>query len=78
MQKLFDRIPELEYVSSFRWGITEIFYTTCDRDEAAKRFEEYRELLGEEDTELQGFFATYDEHRDGILAYFDQRKTSTI
>jgi hypothetical protein len=34
---LFARIPELEFVHSFRWGITEIFDDAADREEAARR-----------------------------------------
>jgi len=40
--------------------------------------EDYRELLDEDDTELLRFFATYDAHRDGILAYFEERKSSGV
>lgn len=75
---MFARIPELEFVHSFRWGITEIFDDAADREEAAARLEEYRELLAGEPhaAELSKFFSTYDAHRDGILAYFKERKTS--
>ena len=76
LDELFEKIPELKFVYYYRYGITEIFDTAVDREEAASRLEEYRALLGEEDDELTEFFATYDAHRDGILAYFDDRKTS--
>lgn len=61
-----------------RWGLTEIFDTAQDRAQAAEAMEFYRELLEEDDSELLEFFATYDAHRDGILAYFDERKSSGV
>lgn len=78
LQELFARIPDLESIYWFRWGITEVFDQSADREEAAQRLEEYRELLPGHtyEAELSKFFATYDAHRDGILAYFDERKTS--
>ncbi len=75
---MFERIPELGFVYHFRWGLTEIFDTAADREDAASQFEAYRELLDAEDEELREFFATYDKHRAGILAYFDERKTSAV
>lgn len=76
LRELFERLPELEHAYYFRWGITQIFDTAQNREEAATRLEEYREQLDVEDKELAEFFATYDAHRDAILAYFDKRKTS--
>lgn len=79
LQQLFDRVPGLEFAYHFRWGLTDVFDTACSRAEAAEHFEEYRELLDEDDEdheELRAFFRTYDAHRDGILAYFDARQTS--
>ena len=61
---------------SFRWTVTEVFDTAENRQEAEVRLEELRDLLREEDTEFQRFFATYDRWKDGILAYFDRRQTS--
>jgi transposase len=78
LEQLFTVLPELEAVYRIRWGITEIFDTADDREQAAKWLEEYRGLLEEDDHELLGFFATYDAHRDGILAYFDERKSSGV
>jgi transposase len=81
LAELFQQIPELEFVYHFRWGVTEIFDEAEDREEAASRLEDYRELVndqGEEAEALLAFFRTYDEHRDGILAYFDERKTSGV
>ena len=76
LEQLFEKIPELEYVYYFRWGVTEVFDKSASREEAAAALEAFRDTLGEDDEELLEFFSTYDEHKDGILAYFDSRKTS--
>jgi transposase len=79
LEKLFEQIPDLELAYHVRWGITAIFDTASDRQDAARQFEEFRNLLDAEDEdqrELLKFFETYDAHQDGILAYFDERKSS--
>ena len=86
LEELFQRIPELRFVYEFRWGVSEVFDEASDREEASARLEEYRLLVEEyiadghadEGEALLGFFRTYDDHRDGILAYFDERKTSGV
>ena len=78
LDELFEKLPELAAVYWARWGITEVFDTATDREQAAAELEEYRALLDEEDSELLDFFATYDAHREGILAYFDEGKSSGV
>ena len=75
---LFEQLPKVGFAVSFRWTVTEVFDTAQDRQEAAARLEELREMLQEEDTEFRRFFATYDRWKDGILAYFDGRRTSGV
>lgn len=63
----------------FRWAVTDIFDAKQSRAPAAAQLEQLREMLDPDDEEnavLLEFFKTYDEHREGILAYFDDRKTS--
>ena len=79
LETLFATIPELELAYRFRWAVTEIFETAQNRDEAAKQLETLRESMDPNDPdnqELLKFFDTYDAHQQGILAYFDERKTS--
>ncbi len=79
LDRLLEQIPELALAYHFRWGLTEIFDTATSRAEAAQRFEEFRGLLDADDEDNQvllEFFTTYDAHREAILAYFDERKTS--
>jgi len=78
---LFARLPELEGPYWCRWVVTEIFDVAADARDAAERLAEYRSLLDagdETDRPLLEFFARYDEHRDGILAYFAERKSSGV
>lgn len=63
----------------FRWAVTDIFDAPQSREEATAQFEQLREMLAPNDEDsavLLEFFKTYDEHREAILAYFDDRKTS--
>ena len=59
--------------------MTDILDAPLSRDEAARQLEDLRRLVDVEDEDglvLLEFFKTYDAHRDAILAYFDDRKTS--
>lgn len=79
LQRLLEQIPELALPYYFRWAVTDIFDAKVSREEAAARLAELRALLDPDDEEaavLLEFFNTYDEHREAILAYFDDRKTS--
>lgn len=80
LDELFEQIPGLEYLYWFRWGITEVFETAQDRTEAAERIEELRQIARETEfaEDLETFFGTYDRWQDGILAYFDDRKSSGV
>ena len=79
LDELFAAIPDLELIYHFRWNVTSIFDTATSREDAASQLELLRNALSVDDSdqaELLDFFKTYDSHRDGILAYFDERKTS--
>ena len=79
---MFEAIPELELAYHFRWDVTAVFDDEdADGDSASARLEELREHLDPDDVmhqELLGFFTTHDNHRESILAYFDERKTSGV
>ena len=79
LAELFGQIPDLELPYYFRQAITNIFDHAASREEAAQQLEDLRAQMDPDDEDNQillEFFATYDEHRSGILAYFDERKTS--
>jgi transposase len=75
---LFEKLPEVKYVYQMRWGVTQVFDTAQSRQEAQQRLEEFQAIADEDDPELLEFFATYQAHREGILAYFDEGKTSGV
>lgn len=76
LEALFDELPELGFLHHFRWELTAIFDQAPDREAAEQGIEQMRELAAGSDLDLMPFFQTYDRWREGILAYFDERKTS--
>jgi transposase len=75
LEQLFDAIPDLEVPYRVREDVAEIFDTAKNRQEAAARLEELREVLANE-PEMLEFFGLFDRWREGILAYFDNHETS--
>jgi hypothetical protein len=78
---LFAKLPELERVYWFRWGVPEVLDLATDEVDAAEQLAEYRSLLDEEDegdAALLEFFATSEEHRAGIRASFAEGKTRGV
>jgi hypothetical protein len=75
---LFEQIPNLGILYYFRWQITAVFETAPNREEAERRLQEIRENNSYDDLDLSPFWTTYDNWKDSILAYFDERKTSGV
>ncbi len=70
-------MPALGVVYHLRWELTEVFDTAQDAEEAKRRISELRDIVKEDkEVNLSGFFKLYDEHQEGILAYFQARKSS--
>jgi transposase len=65
-------------VYHFREELAEIFDTAPDRTTAAAQIEQWRRNLAEAEVDATPVLAMLDRHRDGILAYFDERKTSGV
>ena len=80
LEALFETLPELGSVYHFREEWAEIFDTAPDRTTAERRIFQWQANLREcgEAEAWQPFLDTFDRHRDGILAYFDERKTSGV
>ena len=77
LEALFERLPGLGVVYHLRWQLTEVFDTAMDAKEAKRRISQLRDIVKDDpDVDLSGFFKLYDEHREGILAYFEARKSS--
>lgn len=76
LEALFDRIPTLGVIYHQRWEATRIFDTVQDRQAAACALEAWIEAARESELDWEPFITMLRNHWDGILAYFDDRRTS--
>jgi transposase len=76
LEGLFVLLPELRTLHDLRVRFKEIFDTARDRVQAARQLRELRADAAAAGVDLSDFFATYDNHKEGILNYFDERRTS--
>ena len=76
LEELFVRLPALRRVYELRWQLTRIFDTAPDRQTAAKAIDAWRADVAASGLDWGAFVGMYERHRDGILAYFDERQTS--
>ena len=78
LTQLFDQIPALGEVYHRREELSEIFDTAENRAQAAARIDEWCEQATESDHDWSKIVNCLNSHREGILAYFDERKTSGV
>ena len=76
LEELFVRLPALRVVYELRWELTRIFDTAADRQTAEKAIDSWRERAAASGLDWGRFVGMYQRHRDGILAYFEERQTS--
>jgi transposase len=76
LDDLFDKVPALGVIYHMRWQATRIFDTAPDRATAAKELREWIDEARATGLDWQPFITTLESHWDGILAYFDERRTS--
>jgi transposase len=76
LEELFDRVPELGEVYHRREELSAIFDAAHDRAAAAAKIDAWCADARASDHDWNGFVDCFGRHRDGILAYFDERKTS--
>jgi len=76
LEELFVRLPSLRRVHELRWQLTHIFDTAPDRETAAKAIDAWRADVAASGLDWGAFVGMYERHRDGILAYFEERQTS--
>ena len=76
LEALFVRLPALRVVYEFRWQLTHIFDTAPDRQTAAKAIDSWQASVAASGQDWGAFVGMYERHRDGILAYFEERQTS--
>lgn len=72
---LFAAVPALAVVYNQRERLAEIFDEAPDRTTAARQLQEWYAEAGDD---WRAFWNLYQRHQDGILAYFDERKTSGV
>jgi transposase len=76
LEALFEKIPTLGVIYHQRWEATYIFDTAKDRQTAAAALEEWITSVRQTDLDWEPFITMLRNHWDGILAYFDDRRTS--
>jgi len=76
LEALYDKVPMLGAISSLRWQATEIFDTACDRASAASLLQQWMAEARDSGLDWTPFLGMLQRHWDGILAYFDDRRSS--
>jgi transposase len=76
LDELFERLPVLGVAYHMRWEATAIFDEAPDRTTAAKQLREWIAQARESGLDWQPFITTLENHWDGILAYFDEGRSS--
>jgi transposase len=80
LEDLFEELPELGALYHTREELAEIFDTAPNRKRAAAQMNAWWKNVqeGEMEEQWQAVWDFYQRHRDGILAYFTERKTSGV
>jgi transposase len=78
LEVLFDTLPEVGEVYWLREQLAQIFDSAPDRATAAQRLEAWCVEAAENPHDWSPVLTLLAEHRTGILAYFDERKTSGV
>jgi transposase len=73
---LFEKVPTLGVIYHLRWQATEIFDTDQDVATAAQALREWIAEARATELDWQPFITMLEGHWDGILAYFEDRRTS--
>jgi transposase len=76
LDALFENVPTLGVIYHLRWQATEIFDTATDRVTAATALRDWIADARATELDWEPFITTLENHWDGILAYFDERRTS--
>lgn len=76
LEALFEKVPTLGAIHSLRWQATAIFDTAPDRASAATALRQWIAEARESGLDWEPFIGMLERHWDGILAYFDDRRSS--
>jgi transposase len=76
LDALLNRVPVLGQIYYQRWEVTAIFDTAKDRTTAEKQLREWIATARTTGLNWQPFITMLENHWDGILAYFDEGRSS--
>jgi transposase len=76
LEALFEKVPTLGVIYHLRWQATAIFDTAPDVATAATALREWIAEARATELDWQPFITMLEGHWDGILAYFEDRRTS--
>ena len=76
LEALFEKVPVLGQIYHLRWQVTAIFDTAANRKQAAKQLKEWIAEARESELDWEPFIGMLERHWDGILAYFDEGRSS--
>jgi transposase len=76
LDTLFAKVPTLGVIYHLRWQATEIFDTATNEATAAQALREWIAEARLTELDWQPFITMLEGHWDGILAYFQHRRTS--
>jgi transposase len=76
LDALFAQVPLLGVIYHLRWNATHIFDTAPDRATAARALDEWIAEARATGMDWEPFITMLKNHGDGILAYFDEGKSS--
>jgi transposase len=76
LEALFGRVPVLGQIYHQRWQATAIFDTATDRTTAETQLREWIKEAQTTGLDWQPFITMLENHWDGILAYFEEGRSS--
>jgi transposase len=76
LDELFEKLPVLGQIYHMRWEATAIFDTAPNRATAATQLQEWIAEAKSSGLDWQPFITMLENHWDGILAYFDEGRSS--
>lgn len=76
LDDLFEAVPVLGMIYHLRWEATQVFDTATDRASAARALRDWIADARGSELDWEPFITMLEGHWEGILAYFDDRRSS--
>lgn len=76
LEELFEKVPTLGAIYHFRWQATRIFDTAMSPEQAEEDLKAWIKEVRQTELDWEPFIGMLHNHWDGILAYFQERKSS--